>query len=420
MDHQPRNDTLGAKIVDIQYLTNCIQEDSYICVQWQAHQITTSSIMIAFIGFMAIYTTYQFCCSKNPLNNKIKPDIKCISLTYFYCLLIAYLCALIISVFSYQPITSGGWEYSEIGGWLYEENISGWQWEGNDDEWVWNDKGSWQWNPDEGWYFSGQVEYPLQWRIIGLLCFAIAYIGLSCASCFSYLYPFRRLYHSFQGSQFVLSNKSKNIHHFIIVLIFFLSIIGSFFHFTLVQLTSQRIVIAVNIFYALGIAYIMYQFNTRLLELVKMPSSVKMDIQKKNVQLKLIRIVVKYSLLTSIQLITFAIGSITASINQILTPETEQVTTAGQTHIFIFWIGATIHLCIATCIFIGFTFNHKLYNKLCFYCHQRFDMIVRKMSSENIVSNENVQLETVASTTKTKELSSNVDITATSNTSQQS
>eukprot|EP01084_Bolivina_argentea_P043395 79952_1 len=352
----PRNDTLSAKVIHTSFLMDC-DPSTYICFEWQIHQIISSTILIIFFGLLTTTVTYQLCFSKTSQTKQLNRSIKCISLCYFY----------------------------------YKD-------------WEWNQSGSWQWTAEGGWYYLGEWEWdPIKWFIL-FLCFVVLYFAQAIGICASYLYPFRRLYNSFLPSQYALSKNEINLHYFNAVLIFILSLVSSFANFTGQHVTVNRIMIAINIFYGLGFGYMMYQFNTRLLNIIvnqqnelsksdskQMNTEMETEnIQKSAIQIQLINVVVKHSLLSLLQLVTFGLCAITSVIFQITTHENEWVfgTAIGEAHIMTLWLGAIQSICISTCIFFGFSANAIIYDKLCNLCHKQVNKICQKISTKQILRKE--------------------------------
>eukprot|EP01084_Bolivina_argentea_P043396 79953_1 len=399
----PRNDTLSAKVIHTSFLMDC-DPSTYICFEWQIHQIISSTILIIFFGLLTTTVTYQLCFSKTSQTKQLNRSIKCISLCYFYCMFISVIFLLTIALYFVQPFTEFGWEYNDNGGWIYDSNIAGYTWEYADKDWEWNQSGSWQWTAEGGWYYLGEWEWdPIKWFIL-FLCFVVLYFAQAIGICASYLYPFRRLYNSFLPSQYALSKNEINLHYFNAVLIFILSLVSSFANFTGQHVTVNRIMIAINIFYGLGFGYMMYQFNTRLLNIIvnqqnelsksdskQMNTEMETEnIQKSAIQIQLINVVVKHSLLSLLQLVTFGLCAITSVIFQITTHENEWVfgTAIGEAHIMTLWLGAIQSICISTCIFFGFSANAIIYDKLCNLCHKQVNKICQKISTKQILRKE--------------------------------
>eukprot|EP01084_Bolivina_argentea_P036808 68059_1 len=433
--HGPRNDTLGAIVKDVIYLNDC---STNLCYDWQYHEVIVSSIMLIFIALIAIFSTYQMCFVASKKEITIKKDIQCLSLSYFYCLFIVYICLLLIPIIMYKPmVVSGGWEYNESGGWFYDSNTSGWYW---NNDWEWNTEGSWQWTSNGGWYYTGENELHPIWMWIMLSLFIINFIIGSLSTCFSYLYPFKRLYHSFTNSELALKDNSKNMHYINAILIFILAAISSFSTFSKNHKLTIRMGIAGMFFYSFGLGIMMYQFNKRLLHVVvqshqfdelssRSPNghsqatsatfqitemtadadNANTNVHKSQIQLKLIHVVVKYTVLTAAQYIIYTLCSIILIVLNIASDEEEQTDVIGKSHISGLWIAAIVHGTVSMCMFLGFGTNSAYYDKLCILCHAQVAKTCNKYSSQQILQKQ-LELSAKNVVTKSAELSDNASI----------
>ena len=228
----------------------------------------------------------------------------------------------------------------------------------------------------------------------------IASYGLfSCIALIStYLFTESLLYYSFKGSSYEISKKVIYCHILNIMLILSVVCITMTFRNILDGYQSNEYV-SISIFISLlgfGLLHFVYLFNSRLFKIVLTNHDYDNYSRSRNIsvastvsstqQMKLLKLITKFSVLTSIILIFLFITDIMGICVAIDMSFTDN--DHGIVLRMIYWFFYSLFLMFGSLlIFLSFEMNNGCYQCLCRKCHEKFGQVCERMAQKSIEKN---------------------------------